>query len=188
MVAAAALVPQRRRDGRQEARLPSSRGGRRIVGAVGLALAPASVPAIAIACYGVLGVGLGADQHADLRAAGRHGRVRRVEERHSRRGRQLLRPLLHAQGRPGRSAGAAAAYTIGLGGYVSGAATQTDAAVDLDQGRRRRRAGRSSSRPLLRVMLTYPLTEQAFRTIVARDGRNGARRAAAPRSPAATGA
>lgn len=61
--------------------------------------------------------------------------------------------------------GALAAYTIGLGGYISGAATQTDAAltsirvaVGVIPGVAVLAAGA--------VMLAYPLTEQKLRDIV----------------------
>ena len=58
--------------------------------------------------------------------------------------------------------GAAAAYTIGLGGYVSGAATQSDAAVTsikIAAGLVPAVAVAAAAA----VMLAYPLTEKAFR-------------------------
>ena len=58
--------------------------------------------------------------------------------------------------------GAAAAYTIGLGGYVSGAAAQTDGADTSI----RVAAGALPAGFILAaaaVMLAYPLTEKAFR-------------------------
>jgi glucuronide carrier protein len=65
--------------------------------------------------------------------------------------------------------GAAAAYTIGLGGYVSGAANQSDAAVNSI----RVAAGivpAVTVAAAAAVMLAYPLTERAFRTLVAELG------------------
>jgi glucuronide carrier protein len=58
-----------------------------------------------------------------------------------------------------------AAYTIGFGGYVSGAASQTAAAVATI----RVAAGIVPAVAIAgaaAVMLSYPLTESAFRTVV----------------------
>ena len=99
-------------------------------------------------------------------------------KRRSRRGRQLLGPLLHAQGGPGIG-GAAAAFTIGLGGYVSGAADPERRRGDLDQDRRGDRSGRHHRRRG-GVMLTYPLTEKSVPHGRRRARRNAARRAAVP--------
>ena len=104
-------------------------------------------------------------QHADLRPAARHRGLRGVEERHPRRRRQLR--LLSFTRKAGQGIGGAlAAYTIGLGGYVSGAPSQTDAAVTSI----RVAAGAVPAAVILAprpVMLAYPLTEQAFREMVA---------------------
>ncbi len=62
--------------------------------------------------------------------------------------------------------GAAAAYTIGLGGYVSGAAAQPDGAETAI----RVAAGALPAGFILAsaaIMLAYPLSEKAFRRIVA---------------------
>jgi len=62
--------------------------------------------------------------------------------------------------------GALAAYTIGIGGYISGSHTQTDAAVTSI----RVAAGAVPAALVLAavaVMLAYPLTERAFRALVA---------------------
>ncbi len=62
--------------------------------------------------------------------------------------------------------GAAAAYTIGAGGYVSRAATQTGDAVTSI----RIAAGLIPAAVMLAavgIMLAYPLTEKAFRLMVA---------------------
>ena len=78
--------------------------------------------------------------------------------------------------------GAAAAYTIGLGGYVSGAAARPT--------RRSPRSGSppASSRPLVilgatPVMLAYPLTEKAFRDMVAEMAQRRAGEASAADTP-----
>ena len=76
--------------------------------------------------------------------------------------------------------GAAAAYTIGFGGYVSGAASQSDAAVTSI----RVAAGivpAVAVAAATAVMLAYPLTEQAFRERSSPSWRE--RRAAAQRLP-----
>ena len=73
--------------------------------------------------------------------------------------------------------GAAASYTIGFGGYVSGAATQSDAAVDAIKAA----AGIVPAAFILvaiAIMSAYPLTEDMFRQIV----REAAERRAARRS------
>ena len=59
MIVAAAIVPEGRRGGRQEAHLPRGRCHRRRRGRRRSPSLPASVPAIGIACFGVLGFGLG---------------------------------------------------------------------------------------------------------------------------------
>jgi glucuronide carrier protein len=62
--------------------------------------------------------------------------------------------------------GAAAAYTIGIGGYISGAADQTDAAVTsikIAAGIVPAVAVAAATA----VMLAYPLTERAFRGMIA---------------------
>ena len=78
----------------------------------------------------------------------------------------------------GQALGAAAAsYTIGFGGYVSGASTQSDAAVDAIKVA----AGIVPAAFILgaiALMTTYPLTEDKFRQIV----REAAERRAARRS------
>ena len=75
--------------------------------------------------------------------------------------------------------GAAAAYTIGLGGYVSGAANQTDGAVWSI----RIAAGVVPAIAIAAagiVMLVYPLTEDVFRRIVAETAQRRAGGAATP--------
>jgi glucuronide carrier protein len=164
MVAAAAIVPKSVATvGKKQAYIAAAAVA--ALAAVGFALAPSSIPALGIAFYGLLGLGLGVintlifalqadtveygDWNSGVRAEGGSYSVL-----------SFTRKLGQGIG------GAAAAYTIGLGGYVSGAATQTDAAVTSI----RVAAGIVPAIAIAAaalVMLAYPLTEKAFRTIVA---------------------
>jgi glucuronide carrier protein len=139
-----------------------------IIGAcasVGFALAPASVPALGIACYGVLGLGFGAINA--LIFALQADTVEYGEWRSGVRAEGASYALLSFTRKAGQGiGGAAAAYTIGLGGYVSGAATQSHAAVTsikIAAGIVPAVAVAGATA----VMLVYPLTENAFRTVVA---------------------
>jgi glucuronide carrier protein len=164
MVAAAAFVPK----------LVAAVGKKRTyvlagtiaaLSAVAFALAPGSVPAIGIACYGVLGLGLGAINA--LIFALQADTVEYGEWRSGVRAEGASYSVLSFMRKAGQGiGGAAAAYTIGFGGYVSGAATQSDAALTSI----RVAAGIVPAIVVAgatAVMLTYPLTERAFRTIVA---------------------
>jgi glucuronide carrier protein len=164
MVAAAALVPK----------LVAAVGKKRTyilagavaaVSAVAFALAPGSTPAIGIACYGVLGLGLGAIN--TLIFALQADTVEYGEWRSGVRAEGASYSVLSFMRKAGQGiGGAAAAYTLGFGGYVSGAATQSDAAVDSI----RVAAGivpAFTVAAATAVMLAYPLTEKAFRTLVA---------------------
>jgi glucuronide carrier protein len=164
MVAAAALVPTAvSRVGKKRAYVVS--GIIAAVAAVGFALAPASQPAVGIACYGVLGVGFGAINalifalQADTVEYGEWDSGVRAEG--------ASYAVLSFTRKAGQGiGGAAAAYTIGIGGYVSGAATQTGSAVTSI----RIAAGIVPAVAVVAavaVMLAYPLTEQAFRAVVA---------------------
>ena len=73
--------------------------------------------------------------------------------------------------------GAAAAFTIGLGGYVSGGGSQSDAALTSI----RVAAGALPAAVILAaaaVMLAYPLTEKALRDMVGELAQRRARRGA----------
>jgi glucuronide carrier protein len=164
MVAAATLMPKiAGAVGKKRAYILS--GGLAAIAAIAFAVAPSSVPAIGITCYGVLGVGLGAinalifalqadtveygEWRSGVRAEGASYSVR-----------SFMRKAGQAVG------GAAAAYTIGLGGYVSGATAQSDGALTSI----RVAAGiipAVAVAAAAAVMLAYPLTEKAFRTLVA---------------------
>lgn len=133
--------------------------------AVGFALAPRSAPAIAFVCYGVLGIGLGAINtlifalQADTVDYGEWNSGIRAEG-----GSYSVLSFTRKTGQG--IGGAVAAYTIGLGGYVSGAGGQTGSAMTSI----RVAAGFIPAAFILAataVMLVYPLTETAFRAIIA---------------------
>jgi glucuronide carrier protein len=133
--------------------------------AVAFALAPGSIAAIGIACYGILGLGLGAINA--LIFALQADTVEYGEWRSGVRAEGASYSVLSFMRKAGQGiGGAAAAYTIGFGGYVSGAATQSDAALTSI----RVAAGVIPAVAVgaaVAVMLAYPLTEKAFRTLVA---------------------
>ena len=176
MVAAAALIPIAvSRLGKKRAYVLA--GTVATVAAVGFALAPASLPALAIACYGLLGVGFGAINA--LIFALQADTVEYGEWKSGVRAEGASYAILSFTRKAGQGiGGAAAAYTLGIGGYVSGAPTQTDSAV---------RAIKLAAGILpavavagaVAVMLIYPLTEKAFRAVV---GELAERRAAGPAS------
>ena len=164
MVAPAALVPAAvRRVGKKRAYVLSGVVG--AVAALGFALAPGSVPALGIACYGVLGVGFGAINA--LIFALQADTVEYGEWKSGVRAQGASYAVLSFTRKAGQGiGGAAAAYTIGIGGYVSGAAGQTDAAVASIKIA----AGivpAVAVAAAVAVMLAYPLTEKAFRAVVA---------------------
>jgi glucuronide carrier protein len=174
MVAAAAAIPAAvKRAGKKRAYVAS--GVIAGVAAVGFAVAPGSVPAIGIACYGVLGVGLGAINA--LIFALQADTVEYGEWKHGVRAEGASYSVLSFTRKAGQGiGGAAAAYTLGIGGYVSGAANQTGGAIASI----RVAAGAVPAVAIAAAtvaMLAYPLTEQAFRGIVAELAQ---RRAAGP--------
>jgi glucuronide carrier protein len=135
-----------------------------VAAAIGFALAPGSAPVIAIACYGVLGLGLGAIN--TLIFALQADTVDFGEWKSGVRAEGASYSVLSFMRKAGQAVGGgAAAYTIGLGGYVSGAAVQGDAAVTAI----RIAAGIVPAVAIagaVAVMLAYPLTEESFRKIV----------------------
>jgi glucuronide carrier protein len=164
MVVAAAFVPAAvARVGKKRAYVLS--GVVAVASAVGFALAPGSVPALGIACYGVLGVGLGAINA--LVFALQADTVEYGEWKSGVRAEGASYAVLSFTRKAGQGiGGAAAAYTIGLGGYVSGAGRQTDAAVSSIKVA----AGivpAVAVAAAVAVMLAYPLSEKAFRAVVA---------------------
>ncbi len=134
-------------------------------GAVGFAVAPGSAPAVGIVCYGVLGVGVGTIN--TLIFALQADTVDYGEWKSGIRAEGGSYSVLSFTRKTGQGiGGAAAAYTIGLGGYIASASTQTGSALTSI----RVAAGIIPAVLFLAataVMLAYPLTEKAFRAIVA---------------------
>ncbi len=136
-----------------------------IVGSMGAMFAPASVPYVALGCFVLIGVGLGlvntlmwsleADtvEYGEWRTGVRaEGATYAVFS--------FVRKLGQAFG------GAAAAYTIGLAGYVGGAAVQSESAL----WGIRAAAGivpASCVAVAIAIMMAYPLSEKRFREITA---------------------
>jgi glucuronide carrier protein len=164
MVAAAAFVPKAVVTvGKKRAYIGAAVVA--VIGAIAFAVAPSSTPAIGIACYGLLGIGLGAINA--LIFALQADTVDYGEWKSGVRAEGASYSVLSFTRKTGQAiGGAAAAYTIGLGGYVSGAATQGHGALTAI----RIAAGIVPGVVIAgaaAVMLTYPLTEKAFRAIVA---------------------
>jgi glucuronide carrier protein len=135
------------------------------ISAVGFASAPASEPALAIVCYGVLGVGFGAINA--LIFALQADTVEFGEWRSGVRAEGASYAVLSFTRKASQGVGgAAAAFTIGIGGYVAGAARQSDAALASI----RVAAGAVPAVAVagaVAVMITYPLTEKKFRAVLA---------------------
>ena len=128
-------------------------------------MAPGATPAIGIAAFGILGFGLGCIN--TLIFAFQADTVDYGEWNSGIRAEGASYSVLSFTRKVGQGVGgAAAAYTIGLGGYVSGAADQTaDAVTSI-----RVAIGVVPAVVIVgatAVMLTYPLTEKAFRRMVA---------------------
>ena len=164
MVAASAVVP-RVVDAVGKKRTYLVAGAIAAVAGVGVAVAPGSTPAVGIVCFGVLGVGLGTIN--TLIFAFQADTVDYGEWKSGIRAEGSSYALLSFMRKAGQGVGGAvAAYTIGLGGYVSGAAAQTGDAVTSI----RVAAGALPAAVIVAataVMLAYPLTEKAFRRMVA---------------------
>ena len=136
-----------------------------VAGGVGLTFAPGSQPWIGIVAFGVLGLGFGLTN--TLIFAFQADTVDYGEWRSGVRAEGSSYAVLSFTRKAGQGVGGAvAAYTIGLGGYISGSHTQTGAAVTSI----RVAAGAVPAGLVLGavvVMLAYPLTEKAFRAMVA---------------------
>ena len=136
-----------------------------VVGGIGVAMAPGSVPAIGITAFGVLGFGMGAIN--TLVFALQADTVDYGEWKSGVRAEGSNYAVLSFTRKTGQGVGgAAAAYTIGLGGYVSGAESQPDGAETAI----RVAAGALPAGFILAsaaVMLAHPLSERVFRRIVA---------------------
>jgi glucuronide carrier protein len=161
--AAAALIPYLVRTiGKQRAYLAF--GAVAIVGALGVAFAPESTPAVAIVLFGVLGVGLGGVN--TLMWALEADTVEYGEWKTGFRTEGSSYAVFSFTRKVGQAIGAAAAaYAIGIGGYVSGAGSQPESAVDAIKFT----AGVVPAVFILgalAIMWRYPLTEARFRQVV----------------------
>jgi glucuronide carrier protein len=131
---------------------------------IGVSLAPSSTPAIAIVAFAFFGVGLGGVNTVSF--ALQSDTVEYGEWQTGVRTEGATYSIFSFTRKVGQALGAAAAsYTIGLGGYVSGAASQPDAAVSAIKAA----AGLVPAALILgaiAIMTAYPLTEARFRQIV----------------------
>jgi glucuronide carrier protein len=135
-----------------------------VVGGAAMAFAPGTIPAIGIACYGVLNFGIGLVN--TLIFAIQPDTVDYGEWKTGVRGEGASYSVLSFTRKAGQGVGgAAASFTLGLGGYVSGAATQTEAGLASI----RAAVGLIPAVAILiaaLAMFAYPLTEDVFRRIV----------------------
>jgi glucuronide carrier protein len=164
MIGAAAVVPKAvEKVGKKRTYLVA--GAISVVGGVGVAVAPGSAPAIGIALWGVVGLGMGLIN--TLIFALQADTVDYGEWTSGIRAEGGSYSLLSFTRKAGQAIGGSlAAFTIGLGGYVSGATSQTDGAVTSI----RVAAGAVPAAVTFAatmVMLSYPLTEKALRGMVA---------------------
>jgi glucuronide carrier protein len=180
MIAASMLVPNvARAMGKKRAYIVG--GAIAVVGGAAMAFAPGTIPAIGIACYGVLNFGIGIAN--TLIFAIQPDTVDYGEWKTGVRGEGAAYSVLSFTRKVGQGVGgAAASFTLGLGGYVSGAATQTEAGLASI----RAAVGIVPAVTILiaaLIMFAYPLTEDVYRRIV----RETAARQAARRADAASG-
>ena len=136
-----------------------------VVAGVGIALSPESTPAYALFFFFLLGVGIGGVN--TLMWAMEADTVEYGEWKTGVRTEGTTYALFSFTRKMGQAlGGAAAAYTIGLGGYVSGKGiVQTDSAVNAIKIA----AGLVPAAFILialALMFLYPLTEKVFRDIV----------------------
>jgi glucuronide carrier protein len=129
-----------------------------------VAIAPSSVPAAAIVAFACFGVGLGGVNTVSF--ALQSDTVEYGEWKTGSRTEGATYSIFSFTRKVGQALGAAAAsYTIGLGGYVSGATSQPDSAVRAIKTA----AGLVPAGFILVavvVMSAYPLSEARFREIV----------------------
>jgi len=164
MLVAAVLVPKATAAiGKKRTYLVAAAAG--TIAGVGIAFAPSSDAVPGIVAYGLLGVPLGVVN--TLIFAFQADTVDYGEWRSGIRAEGASYAVLSFMRKAGQGVGgAAAAFTIGLGGYVSGAATHTAEAITAV----RVAAGGIPAVTLLAagaVMLAYPLTEKAFGRLIA---------------------
>ncbi len=161
--AAALLVPRLvARIGKQ--RVYQTLGAIAALSGIAVAFAPASVPAIAIVAFAFFGIGLGGVNTVAF--ALQADTVEYGEWKTGSRTEGATYSVFSFTRKVGQAIGAAAAsYTIGLGGYVSGAAGQPDSAVTAIKTA----AGLVPAAFILAAIATmsaYPLTETRFREIL----------------------
>jgi glucuronide carrier protein len=161
--AAALLVPRLvPRLGKQ--RVYQALGAIAVGSGLAVAFAPSSVPAIAIVAFACFGVGLGGVNTVSF--ALQSDTVEYGEWKTGSRTEGATYSIFSFTRKVGQAVGAAAAsYTIGLGGYVEGAAGQPDSAVAAIKTA----AGLVPAAFILAAivaMSAYPLTEARFREIV----------------------
>ncbi|WP_164737152.1 glycoside-pentoside-hexuronide (GPH):cation symporter [Georgenia sp. SYP-B2076] len=135
-----------------------------VVGGVGIALSPPSVPALAVVSFFVYGFGLAVLQ--SLMWALQADTVEYGEWKSRTRTEGSNYAALSFTRKVGQGfGGGLAAFGIGAGGYIAGSLTQTPVALDTIRVL-------TGAAPALFVgigvliMLAYPLTEQRFQTIV----------------------
>jgi glucuronide carrier protein len=131
---------------------------------IAVAFAPESVPAIAVVAFAFFGIGLGGVNTVSF--ALQADTVEYGEWKTGSRTEGATYSIFSFTRKVGQAVGAAAAsYTIGLGGYVSGASSQPDSAVTAIKTA----AGVVPAAFILAAivaMSAYPLTEEKFREIV----------------------
>jgi glucuronide carrier protein len=163
MIAAAAAIPKAVESvGKKRSYIMAGIVG--VIGGIGVAVAPDSTAAIGIGCFGVLGFGFG--MLNTLIFAMQADTVDYGEWQSGVRAEGGSYSLLSFTRKAGQGiGGAVAAYTIGLGGYVSGATSQSDGAITSIKIA----AGAVPAACILvaiAVMAAYPLTEGRFRELV----------------------
>ena len=137
-----------------------------MAGGVGLALAPASAsaPIVAFACFFVIGIGMGGVN--TLMWALEADTVEYGEWKTGIRTEGITYALFSFTRKQGQAiGGAAAAYTIGIGGYIADSASQPDSAITAI----RIASGAVPAVVMgiaMAIMLAYPLTESRFRELV----------------------
>ncbi len=134
------------------------------VGALGVAFAPESAPAVAFVAFGVLGISIGGISTlmwalvADTVEYGEWQTGHRMEG--------AVYSVFSFTRKVGQAVGAAAAaYTIGIGGYVAGAAAQPDSALNAIKFANGLVPAVAFA-VALAIMIPYELTEERFRQIV----------------------
>jgi glucuronide carrier protein len=154
-----------------------------VAGGVGLALAPASAPVVAFACFFVIGIGMGGVN--TLMWALEADTVEYGEWKTGIRTEGITYALFSFTRKQGQAiGGAAAAYTIGIGGYIADSASQPDSAVTAI----RLAAGAVPAVVMgiaVAIMWAYPLTESRFREIVREVAQRRVKREVAAAAPAA---